>query len=189
MTWSLRYKNYFKRLKRNMLKFYQLMSEIEWSLFFFCVIFLLLQIIASECHLYDQKLNVIAKWCHLIVLGSTITCLAAIAWKTNSSLSLEKVQVEPPKVGEVRIKVNLNLWTCTCEGKCREILFHVSSCSQCSSTPTTDTETASPYPCLYAFWLNSRQSSNTVAMVPEMFHFYDQYKWTESIHKQENLGY
>ena len=188
MTWSLRYKNYFKRLKRNMLKFYQLMSEIAMISFLFLCDFLIATNY-SKCHLYHQKLNVITKWCYLIVLGSTITCLAAIAWKTNSSLSLEKVQVEPPKAGEVRIKVNLNLWTCTCEGKCREILFHVSSCSQCSSTPTTDTETASPYPCLYAFWLNSRQSSNTVAMVPEMFHFYDQYKWTESIHKQENLGY
>ncbi|XP_052498185.1 alcohol dehydrogenase 1-like [Budorcas taxicolor] len=38
-------------------------------------------------------------------MGKTITCLAAIAWKTNSSLSLEKVQVEPPKAGEVRIKI------------------------------------------------------------------------------------
>ncbi|XDB51243.1 hypothetical protein AB1E18_004806 [Capra hircus] len=38
-------------------------------------------------------------------MGKTITCLAAIAWKRNSSLSLEKVQVEPPKVGEVRIKI------------------------------------------------------------------------------------
>ncbi|XP_006059263.3 alcohol dehydrogenase 1 [Bubalus bubalis] len=38
-------------------------------------------------------------------LGKTITCLAAIAWKTNSSLSLEEVQVEPPKAGEVRIKM------------------------------------------------------------------------------------
>jgi len=45
----------------------------------------------------------------LSLYQQTITCLAAIAWKTNSSLSLEEVQVEPPKAGEVRIKVNLNL--------------------------------------------------------------------------------
>ena len=63
------------------------------------------------------------------------------------------------------------------------------SCSQCSRTPTTDTETISQYPCLYAFWMNSWQRSNTEAMVQEMFHFYDQYKWIESIHRQENLGY
>ena len=44
----------------------------------------------------------------LSLCQQTITCLAAIAWKKNS-LSLEKVEVEPPKAGEVRIKVNLNL--------------------------------------------------------------------------------
>ncbi|XP_059743506.1 class V alcohol dehydrogenase isoform X1 [Bos taurus] len=41
----------------------------------------------------------------MAILTGTITCLAAIAWKTNSSLSLEEVQVEPPKAGEVRIKM------------------------------------------------------------------------------------
>ncbi|ELK23264.1 Alcohol dehydrogenase 6 [Myotis davidii] len=35
----------------------------------------------------------------------TIICRAAIAWKTNSPLAIEEVQVEPPKAGEVRIKV------------------------------------------------------------------------------------
>ncbi|XP_008579203.1 PREDICTED: alcohol dehydrogenase 1-like [Galeopterus variegatus] len=35
----------------------------------------------------------------------TITCRAAIAWATNSPLSIEEVQVEPPKAGEVRIKM------------------------------------------------------------------------------------
>ncbi|XP_075400985.1 alcohol dehydrogenase 1-like [Tenrec ecaudatus] len=37
--------------------------------------------------------------------GKTITCQAAIAWAVNSPLSLEKVQVDPPKAGEVRIKL------------------------------------------------------------------------------------
>ncbi|XP_045853803.1 alcohol dehydrogenase 1-like [Meles meles] len=37
--------------------------------------------------------------------GKTITCRAAIAWAANSSLSIEEVQVEPPKAGEVRIKM------------------------------------------------------------------------------------
>ncbi|XP_010978916.3 alcohol dehydrogenase 1 [Camelus dromedarius] len=36
--------------------------------------------------------------------GKIITCRAAIAWAANS-LSIEKVQVEPPKAGEVRIKM------------------------------------------------------------------------------------
>ncbi|KAF4019768.1 hypothetical protein G4228_011443 [Cervus hanglu yarkandensis] len=40
----------------------------------------------------------------LSLCQQTITCLAAIAWKKNS-LSLEKVEVEPPKAGEVRIKM------------------------------------------------------------------------------------
>uniref|UniRef100_A0A9L0K3S5 Enoyl reductase (ER) domain-containing protein n=1 Tax=Equus asinus TaxID=9793 RepID=A0A9L0K3S5_EQUAS len=38
-------------------------------------------------------------------LGKTITCRAAIAWKRNSPLSIEEVQLEPPKAGEVRIKM------------------------------------------------------------------------------------
>ncbi|XP_021014788.1 alcohol dehydrogenase 1-like [Mus caroli] len=38
-------------------------------------------------------------------LGKTITCRAAIAWAKNSPLSIEEVQVEPPKSGEVRIKI------------------------------------------------------------------------------------
>ncbi|VTJ90514.1 Hypothetical predicted protein, partial [Marmota monax] len=34
-----------------------------------------------------------------------ITCRAAIAWTTNAPLSIEKVEVDPPKAGEVRIKI------------------------------------------------------------------------------------
>uniref|UniRef100_A0A8C9QUS4 Uncharacterized protein n=1 Tax=Spermophilus dauricus TaxID=99837 RepID=A0A8C9QUS4_SPEDA len=37
-----------------------------------------------------------------------ITCRAAIAWTTNAPLSIEKIEVDPPKAGEVRIKVNIN---------------------------------------------------------------------------------
>ena len=73
------------------------------------MIFLFLQIIASKCHLYDQKLSVITKCVILLFLcQQTITCWAAIAWAKNVPLSVEKVQVEPPKAGEVRIKVNLS---------------------------------------------------------------------------------
>ncbi|KAM6148113.1 alcohol dehydrogenase 1-like [Erethizon dorsatum] len=37
--------------------------------------------------------------------GKIITCRAAIAWAKNSLPSIEEVQVEPPKAGEVRIKM------------------------------------------------------------------------------------
>nr|XP_020011145.1 alcohol dehydrogenase 1-like [Castor canadensis] len=37
--------------------------------------------------------------------GKVITCWAAIAWKKISPLSIEEVQVEPPKAGEVHIKM------------------------------------------------------------------------------------
>uniref|UniRef100_A0A8D2BE16 Alcohol dehydrogenase n=1 Tax=Sciurus vulgaris TaxID=55149 RepID=A0A8D2BE16_SCIVU len=34
-----------------------------------------------------------------------ITCQAAIAWTANAPLSIEKIEVDPPKPGEVRIKI------------------------------------------------------------------------------------
>lgn len=34
-----------------------------------------------------------------------ITCKAAVAWKPGESLSIEEIQVAPPKAGEVRIKI------------------------------------------------------------------------------------
>ncbi|WVR09729.1 S-(hydroxymethyl)glutathione dehydrogenase [Kwoniella sp. DSM 27419] len=37
--------------------------------------------------------------------GKTITCKAAIAWEAGKPLSIEEVEVAPPKDGEVRIKV------------------------------------------------------------------------------------
>jgi len=37
--------------------------------------------------------------------GQVIKCLAAIAWKAGEPLSIEEVEVAPPKAGEVRIKV------------------------------------------------------------------------------------
>jgi S-(hydroxymethyl)glutathione dehydrogenase/alcohol dehydrogenase len=37
--------------------------------------------------------------------GKVITCRAAIAWAANQPLRVETVQVEPPRRGEVRIKV------------------------------------------------------------------------------------
>uniref|UniRef100_A0A8D2CQH6 Uncharacterized protein n=1 Tax=Sciurus vulgaris TaxID=55149 RepID=A0A8D2CQH6_SCIVU len=39
----------------------------------------------------------------------TISCQAAIAWVENSPLSIEEANVEPPKAGEVSVKVNSNL--------------------------------------------------------------------------------
>ena len=34
-----------------------------------------------------------------------ITCLAAVAWAAGKPLSIEKIEVAPPKAGEVRIRV------------------------------------------------------------------------------------
>lgn len=37
--------------------------------------------------------------------AETITCKAAIAWEAGKPLSIEEVQVAPPKTGEVRVKI------------------------------------------------------------------------------------
>jgi len=37
--------------------------------------------------------------------GKTITCKAAVAWKAGNELSIEQVQVQPPKPKEVRVKL------------------------------------------------------------------------------------
>lgn len=37
--------------------------------------------------------------------GKVITCKAAVAWKPNLPLSIEDIQVEPPREGEVRVKI------------------------------------------------------------------------------------
>nr|XP_005608659.3 alcohol dehydrogenase 1 [Equus caballus] len=37
--------------------------------------------------------------------GKVITCWATIAWTANAPLSIEEVEVDPPKAGEVRIKI------------------------------------------------------------------------------------
>ena len=34
-----------------------------------------------------------------------ITCPAAVAWEAKKPLSIEQVEVQPPKEGEVRVKV------------------------------------------------------------------------------------
>ncbi|XP_063105523.1 alcohol dehydrogenase 1-like isoform X8 [Cavia porcellus] len=38
-------------------------------------------------------------------IAQVITCRAAIAWTANAPLSIEEVEVDPPKPGEVRIKI------------------------------------------------------------------------------------
>lgn len=37
--------------------------------------------------------------------GKTITCKAAVAWEAGKPLSIEDVEVEPPRAGEVRVRV------------------------------------------------------------------------------------
>lgn len=37
--------------------------------------------------------------------GKVITCRAAVAWGPKEPLKIEEIQVEPPKSGEVRVKI------------------------------------------------------------------------------------
>ena len=45
--------------------------------------------------------------CLLRFLFQPIECKAAVAWEAKKPLSIETVTVDPPKAGEVRIKVNM----------------------------------------------------------------------------------
>ncbi|CAG0891100.1 unnamed protein product [Cyprideis torosa] len=38
-------------------------------------------------------------------VGKVITCKAAVAWEAKNPLSIETIEVDPPKAGEVRIKI------------------------------------------------------------------------------------
>lgn len=37
--------------------------------------------------------------------GKVIKCRAAVSWAANEPLSIEEVEVAPPKAGEVRVKI------------------------------------------------------------------------------------
>lgn len=37
--------------------------------------------------------------------GKIITCRAAVAWAAGEKLRIENIQVDPPKAGEVRVKI------------------------------------------------------------------------------------
>ena len=37
--------------------------------------------------------------------GKTITCKAAVAWESGKELSIEDIEVAPPKAHEVRIEI------------------------------------------------------------------------------------
>ena len=41
------------------------------------------------------------------VMLQVISCRAAVAWEAKQPLSVETVEVEPPREGEVRVQVNL----------------------------------------------------------------------------------
>ena len=43
----------------------------------------------------------------------TIRCRAAVAWEAGKPLSMEEVEVAPPRAGEVRVKVNTLLYRVT----------------------------------------------------------------------------
>jgi len=40
--------------------------------------------------------------------GKTITCKAAVAWAAGEDLSIEEIQVGPPRANEVRIRIHYN---------------------------------------------------------------------------------
>uniref|UniRef100_A0A8B9DKB5 Uncharacterized protein n=1 Tax=Anser cygnoides TaxID=8845 RepID=A0A8B9DKB5_ANSCY len=44
--------------------------------------------------------------------SSVIKCRAAVAWEAGKPLSLEEVEVAPPKAHEVRIKVIISIFNC-----------------------------------------------------------------------------
>ena len=44
----------------------------------------------------------------ILPLSQVIKCKAAIAWEANKPLSIEEVEVAPPKAHEVRIQVSMN---------------------------------------------------------------------------------
>lgn len=37
--------------------------------------------------------------------GKVITCKAAVVWAPGEDLKIEEIQVDPPKKGEVRVKI------------------------------------------------------------------------------------
>lgn len=46
--------------------------------------------------------------CNLLGCFQVIRCRAAVAWAPGKPLSIEEVEVAPPKAGEVRIKVKIH---------------------------------------------------------------------------------
>ena len=39
-------------------------------------------------------------------VGQVIQCKAAVAWEAKAPLKVEEIEVDPPRAGEVRMKVN-----------------------------------------------------------------------------------
>lgn len=37
--------------------------------------------------------------------GKVINCRAAVVWGINEQLKIENIQVDPPKAGEIRVKI------------------------------------------------------------------------------------
>lgn len=44
-------------------------------------------------------------WSDNMTEGKVITCRAAVVWAAGEKLKIEEIQVEPPKAGEVRVKI------------------------------------------------------------------------------------
>uniref|UniRef100_A0A0K0E126 S-(hydroxymethyl)glutathione dehydrogenase n=2 Tax=Strongyloides stercoralis TaxID=6248 RepID=A0A0K0E126_STRER len=56
-------------------------------------------------------LSLVKTICKMSFEGKVITCKAAVAWAPNTPLSIETIEVAPPKANEVRIKI---LYTALC---------------------------------------------------------------------------
>lgn len=64
-----------------------------------------------HCDVISQKFNSIYIYVHNVIRKScshylqVIKCRAAVAWEAKKPLSIEEIEVDPPKANEVRIKI------------------------------------------------------------------------------------
>jgi S-(hydroxymethyl)glutathione dehydrogenase/alcohol dehydrogenase len=68
-------------------------------------------------------------------VGKPITCKAAVAWEAGKPLTIEDIEVAPPKANEVRIQIYYT-------GVCHTGMFFLlaSSCSQSSTDARKTTD-------------------------------------------------
>lgn len=59
----------------------------------------------KKLHIGSEYVNDLCHSDALWVLLQVIRCRAAVAWEAGKPLTMEEVEVAPPKYGEVRLKV------------------------------------------------------------------------------------